>query len=134
MKEKAAKVISIDTSRYSALVHRILDEYKDIQVNLEGVSYAGSDIEHLKNICTNERLKSAINFGVFKDGKEIFGFHDHPDKFWAAISEIDFVKRAAKHKVIRYRVIPVKPPFWKTFFGLNKATFWFLIVFLLFTF
>jgi hypothetical protein len=120
-------VISIATRRYSTFVHRIFDEYHDIVVNIDGQLFYDKDISRLKELCTNERLKDTIDFVVAKDDKQLFGFHDHPNEFWANVSEIDFIKQLAQEKIVRYRIIPYAPAFHikilkklKHFFGFGR--------------
>ncbi len=41
----------------------------------------------LHDRCTNRTIRNTINFEVSRRDVPIFGFHDHPDKLWAAASE-----------------------------------------------
>lgn len=118
------RAIEIRTRRYSTFVHRILDEYTNILVNIDGAIYQDKDIPYLKQLCTNKRLKSTIHFLITKDDKTLFGFHDYPTGFfWANISEIEFIKKAADAKIIHYRILPVQKPLLIRLFSRLKKVF-----------
>ena len=108
---KMEKIIEIKTTRYSKLVERIFEEYhENIDIYIGSGHYTEEDIpELMKNLCTNRMLKNTIDFLICQDGKQLFGFHDNPDAFRADISVIEFVKKLANEKIIRYRLQPVRP-------------------------
>ena len=111
-----SKIIEIKTTRYSTLVGRIFEEYhENIDIHIESCHYTEEDIpELMKDQCTNRMLKNTIDFLICQDGKQLFGFHDYPNNFfWADISVIEFVKKLANEKIIRYRLIPVQAPLGK---------------------
>ncbi|MHC4396839.1 MAG: hypothetical protein ACYS1A_14410 [Planctomycetota bacterium] len=106
-----SNLIFIKTRRYSTLLKRIFEEYNEnIEIYYESYRYTEKDIpEILKDWCSNSILKKTIDFKLIQNGKELFGFHDTPDNFWAAISERPFIERLAKEKVIRYRICSCEP-------------------------
>jgi hypothetical protein len=101
-------IIWIKTHKYSTLLRRIFEEYKkNAEIYIEGHRYSEYDIPQLlDNWCTNRIITRTINFSLKKDGMELFGFHDTPDEFWAAMSERPFVERLASERIIRYRIYP----------------------------
>ncbi len=110
------KYIQIKTRRYSTLIKHIFEKYKheDIDIFIDSGHYKSEDIPEIsKNLCTNHMLKHTIDFSVYKDGEMLFGFHDHPDEFRANISELEFIKKLAAKKIIRYRVVTCKPTLWQ---------------------
>ncbi|MBL7214410.1 MAG: hypothetical protein ISS71_01895 [Phycisphaerae bacterium] len=111
------RTIEIRTRRYSTFVHRILDEYTNILINIDGAIYHDKDIPYLKEFFANRQLKATLDFLVTREDKALFGFHDYPSGFfWANISEIEFIKKLAEEKIIHYRILPVRPSFWQRFF------------------
>lgn len=100
--------ISIRTTRYSTLIKRIFEEYNEnIEIYIEGSEYTEKDIPKLLEWwCNNKTIKATVDFTLSRDGIGIFGFHDSPDDFWAAISERPFVEQLAKEKIIRCKVYP----------------------------
>jgi hypothetical protein len=106
-----SKIIFIKTRRYSTLINRIFEEYKEnVEIYVERHRYTEKDIPELVNWwCTNRIIKRTIDFTLKRDGVELFGFHDTPDQFWAAMSEQPFVEGLAKEKIVRYRVSLQKP-------------------------
>lgn len=101
-------LISISTHRYSTFLKRIFEEYSEnVEIYIDGIRYTEKDIpELLKRWCINKIIKRTLHFTFKQDEVELFGFHDTPDDFWAAISERTFVERLAKEKIIRCRVYP----------------------------
>ena len=102
--------ICIKTRRYSTLIKRIFEEYNEnIEIYIDGIRYTEKDIPKLlKDLCTNNMLKRTINFSISQGGVKLFGFHDTPDEFWAAISEQQFVERLVKEKIVRYKRFRLK--------------------------
>jgi hypothetical protein len=103
-----SNLISISTHRYSMLIKRIFQEYhENIEIYIDGYRYTEKDIPKLLEWwCKNKIIKGTLDFNFKQNGIELFGFHDKPDDFWAAISERKFVERLAKEKIIRYRIYP----------------------------
>ena len=99
------KSISIETRRYSTLIKRIFEEYnKNVVINIDGARYDENDIPKLLNEwCTNNRIKSTLDFSLYKNGVLLFGFHDDPGDFYAAMSELEFIERLASEKIIRFK-------------------------------
>jgi hypothetical protein len=102
---KQKTVLGIDTTRYSAVVGRILTDYQnESSVKIDGRVYVGSEIDDLlREWCTNRNITSTINFEVTRDDVSIFGFHDHPDELWAAASEEEYVASLASEGLLRFR-------------------------------
>ena len=69
----------------------------------------GTD-EHIPKLlewwCKNKIIKVTLDFTLKQDGIVLFGFHDRPDEFYAALSERTFVERLAKENIIRCRIYP----------------------------
>lgn len=115
------QAIEIKTRRYSTLARRILNEYDNIIVNMDGAIYTDEDIANLKQICTNKRLKATLDFLVTREDKTLFGFHDYPSGFfWANISELEFIVQLARENILRYRVLSVRAPLWQRLAGRLK--------------
>jgi len=100
----AQTVLDIETTRYSAVVGRILKAYQmEVSVRIDGRVYQGSRIDDLlRDWCTNRNITSTINFEVMRGDVTIFGFHDHPNELWAAVSEEDFVVSLADEGLLRF--------------------------------
>jgi hypothetical protein len=98
--------IWIKTRRHSEFLKRIFAEYnKNVEIEIDGQHYTEKDIPHLLNEwCTNHSIRGTIDFSLKRDGIILFGFHDTPDDFWAAMSERPFIEKAASKKIIRYRI------------------------------
>lgn len=85
----------------------------------------------MKDWCTNNAIKRTIDFTLKKDGVGLFGFHDTPDDFWAALSEHPFVERLAVEKIIKYKVLLESDACRKR---INKKSYrwvWFFIIVIL---
>jgi hypothetical protein len=100
-------LIAIETSRYSTVLRRILEAYVDgSEVRIDGSVFRGKEIRDLlANWCTNSRIKKTRNFLLSRDGRELFGFHDHPSELWAASSELQFVEALRLDGLARTRVL-----------------------------
>jgi len=99
-------VIWIKTHRYSEFLKRLFAEYNEnIEIEIGGRLYAEKDIHNLiKDWCTNQNIRKTIDFTLKKNGTPLFGFHDTPDDFWAAMSERPFIEQLASEKIVRYKV------------------------------
>ena len=100
--------ISISTRRYSTLLERILEEYNEnVEITIDGIKYTDEHIPKLLEWwCKNKIIKVTLDFTLKQDGIVLFGFHDRPDEFYAALSERTFVERLAKENIIRCRIYP----------------------------
>lgn len=105
-KKQVDNRISIKTTIYSTLIKRIFEEYNEhIEIYIEGSRYSEKDIPKLLEWwCTNKTIKTTLDFTLKRDGVGIFGFHDTPDDFWAAISELSFVEQLAREKIIQCKL------------------------------
>lgn len=99
-------MISISTKKYSTLFKRIFDVYaEDVEVFIDGKLYGDADISTLKQTwCFNRRVENTHDFWLKRDGRLLFGFHDHPAELYAAESELPFLEQLRKDKVIRYYI------------------------------
>ena len=111
------KLIGIQTTRYSAVMKRILGAYgTDVEILIRYQrarpdTFRDADVPQLlENWCTNDRVKKTLQFNLKQNGVELFGFHDHPDNLWADISVLPFVQDMATDKMIRYDVSEVREP------------------------
>jgi hypothetical protein len=107
-----SKHIAIKTRRYSKLLTCIFETYReDVEIEIDGRQYASDEIAELfKNWCTNRNIINTVNFSLQRNGVTLFGFHDHPSQFVAALSERSFAQQLADEKIIRYRILSAKPP------------------------
>ena len=99
------KSISVETRRYSTLIKHIFEKYnKNVVIYINGIRYDENDIPKLLNEwCTNDRIKSTSDFAVYRNDILLFGFHDHPSDFFAAVSELEFIEFLALEKIIRFK-------------------------------
>lgn len=107
----AQPVLGIETTRYSAVVGRILEAYQsEVIVRIDGRMYQGPQIDVLRrDWCTNRNITSTFNFEVIRGDVAIFGYHDHPDELWAASSEEGFVASLANERLLRFRKLQWVP-------------------------
>jgi hypothetical protein len=101
------ELIDVRTTRYSEFFKRLLDKYADgATVEIDGNRYSSSDFPKLiRDWCTNAKIRETRNFGLSRNGTEIFGFHDHPSELWAAISELPFVEQLASEGIVRFGIL-----------------------------
>ena len=99
------ELIDVTTTRYSELLRNILNEYRDgTEVTIDGRRISSADYSTLiVDWCTNARISATRDFKLTKGGVALFGFHDHPREFWAALSEEAFVRRLAETGVVHYK-------------------------------
>ncbi len=104
------KIISIETTRFSELLKRILNLYnKNVQIRIDQKSFNEKDIEYLLNTwCTNKNIKSTVFFNLKQNDEELFGFFDHPYNFWADVSMLPFIEELANEKIIRFSILRQK--------------------------
>jgi L-rhamnose isomerase len=100
----------VKTRKYSTFIKRIFDEYSDdVEIFVEGRLFTPSEIPIIiEEWCKNSAIKNTIDFCVKRNGEDIFCFHDTPDNFWVSISELSFIKRLAKEKIVKYRICTKK--------------------------
>ena len=99
------RMLSIKTTRYAALIKRIFLAYNDnVEIYIDGGRYTEKDIPNLLEWwCYNKTIKATLDFTLKQNGVAIFGFHDTPDEFWAAMSERVFIEQLAKEKIVRLK-------------------------------
>jgi hypothetical protein len=93
-------VITIDTTRFSAVVSEFLRRYPNAVAKLDKVPQTAA----LGEWCTNARLAAAIDFSLVEGSEEILGFHDGPRNMWATDSTLPLVESLAERKLLRFRV------------------------------
>jgi hypothetical protein len=98
-------LISMDTTRYSEIVRRIVERYgREIEIEIDAMRFAGDELSSfLETHCTNDRLTKTRNFVVRRGTNELFGFHDHPREFWAVASEGAFLQELANERLVRLK-------------------------------
>lgn len=104
--EMPDRIVSLVTRRYSVLIRRILERYgTNATILIDGREYQGGDVPKLlADWCTNRVIRWTVDFQVIRDGTAIFGFHDSPTDFWAAESELPFIRTLAAEEITRYEV------------------------------
>ena len=102
-----AKLISIETTRYSEFFRRLLCEYAEsVTLEIGKDSYSSADVPRLlSEWCTNQEICGTRHFRLLRGDVELFGFHDHPRELWAATSELPFVEQLHSDAVVTYRVL-----------------------------
>jgi hypothetical protein len=103
-------VVGITTTKYSAVLRRILIEYTEgAQVVIDKRLYREEQIkELLTSWCTNRKIENTRDFQLIRDGQVLFGFHDHPSELWAAVSELPFVERLRDEHILRFELLSVR--------------------------
>lgn len=101
------KLIAIETKRYSVFFRRLLQEYGvGSRVEVDGKAIKTERLPQLiTEWCTNEQIKKTKNFKLSRGKIDLFGFHDTPDEMWAMETELPFVERLAKEKIVRFRIM-----------------------------
>jgi len=101
-----ARLIGIETTRYSAFFRCLLQEYGEgTLVKVDAVQYHSPQYAELaEQWCINEKIVGTRDFVLTRNGVELFGFHDHPEQLWAAYSELPFIERLAAEKIVRFKV------------------------------
>lgn len=52
--------------------------------------------------CTNERLRSFVDFALLHGAVEVLGFHDGPNNMWADDSALTLVQQLAQERLLRF--------------------------------
>ena len=96
-------LIDVQTTRYSELLRRILNQYGDgTLASVDGKKFSGSGFtELIKDWCKNARICRTRDFSLTRSGVPLFGFHDHPSEFWAVASELPFIQQLAEEGIVR---------------------------------
>jgi hypothetical protein len=112
-------MLTIDTTRFSMVVAAFVKAYPSAVAYLDKVAQTDS----LERWCTNERLKSAIDFSLAEAGVELLGFHDGPRNMWASDSAMPVVVALADQSVLRYtKAIPRNRGFLAKLFAFGKPS------------
>lgn len=104
------KLIALETRRYSAMLRRILVTYRaGATIRIDGKKFGENDVpDLLDDWCKNARIIRTRTFILERQGRSLFGFHDHPSETWAALTELPFAETLRKEGVARYRILPVR--------------------------
>jgi hypothetical protein len=104
------RLIALETQRYSTMFRRILETYgAGALIEIDGKKHGERDLPQLlQDWCTNARIEKTMAFVLEREGRPLFGFHDHPSETWAAVSELDFVDGLRRDGIVRYRIHPVR--------------------------
>jgi hypothetical protein len=104
---KKKNLISVQTTRYSEFFRRLLQEYgTDSQAAIDGKNFSAEQFPQLiADWCVNDQIKKTRNFRLSRGKTDLFGFHDSPDEFWAAETELPFIERLAGDKLVRFRIM-----------------------------
>lgn len=100
------QLIAIETTRYSEFFRRLFAEYAtDVTIEIGSSRHTSEDIPKLLvDWCNNTEICRTRHFRLLRARVELFGFHDHPQELFAAMSERPFVERLQSEQVLRYRV------------------------------
>ena len=100
------QLIAIETTRFSEFFSRLFVEYTaDVTIEIGGGRYSSDDIPKLlEDWCSNAEICRTRHFRLSRAGVVLFGFHDHPQELFAAMSERPFVERLQTEQILRYRV------------------------------
>ena len=105
------RIVAVETTRHSALLKRILNEYRSgVEIHIDDRCYGDGDIAALMSTwCTNREIRGTRDFRLLRAGRLLFSFHDGPENLFAAHSELAFVRALRDEKIIRYRVLRFNP-------------------------
>ena len=99
-------MVTIDTTRYSAVVAAFVERYPDAVAKLDKQPQTSS----LSRWCTNASLSHAIDFSLRQGNTELLAFHDGPRNMWASTEALALVEELAAKQVLRFKVSPPRPP------------------------
>jgi|GEM_PF-6625448 len=97
---RCVRVLSIETTRYAAVVTAFVERYPNAIAKLDKRPPVGL----VSQWCTNASLRNAINFPLRQGGIELLGFHDDPHDTWAAAETLGLVAELAAKRVLRFKV------------------------------
>ena len=98
-------LVSIQTTRHSAIVRKFLERYPgSVKINRKVVQ------EPPDAWCTNKRLYNSIDFALVHGGVEVLGFHDGPRNMWAHETTLPLVEQLARERMLRFTVVREVPP------------------------
>lgn len=100
------QIVSIDTTRYSAVVAAFVTRYPDAIAKLDKRTPVGA----VSQWCTNKSLRCAIDFSLRQGSIELLGFHDGPSNMWAAVEALDLIEELAAKKMLRFKVSAPRQP------------------------
>lgn len=98
-------MLTINTTRFSAVVGALLDAYPGAVVVIDRTTQSGAPFDW----CTNARLTAANNFSLLSNGVEYLGFHDGPRNMWASDSALRLVERLSTEKALRFTQSAPRP-------------------------
>ena len=98
-------LISIDTTRYSAVVSAFAASFPQAVVMLDNKVQTNPVLLW----CTNARLHGAVNLSMHDGETELLGFHDGPRNMWASTKALELVEKLAEQKILRFSVSQTKP-------------------------
>jgi hypothetical protein len=108
MNTDSDKLIWIKTTRHSEFIRAILNAYSEHAAIKVNSSLRTMD-DLLSNWCTNAKIRNTHEFELWQYGNQLFGFHDGPDNFWVAYSELPFVKSLKEQGLVRYEILSKAP-------------------------
>jgi hypothetical protein len=111
-------MVTIETTRYSAVVAAFAERYPEAVAELDGEPQA----RPVSQWCTNAALSHAINFSLRRSATELLAFHDGPRNMWASDEALALVQELAAKRVLRFNVSkPRSPSLLARLFGRRDA-------------
>lgn len=111
-------MVSIDTTRYSAVVAAFAERYPGAVPKLDRRPQTGA----VSQWCTNVSLLGAIDFSLRQGSTELLAFHDGPRNMWASSEALGLVEELAAKQVLRFRLVaPRSPSLLARLFGRRDA-------------
>lgn len=99
-------MVTIDTTRYSAVVAAFVERYPEAVAQLDKRPQVGL----VSQWCTNASLLGATDFSLQQGGAELLAFHDGPRNMWASSAALGLVEELAARHVLRFQVASSRPP------------------------
>jgi hypothetical protein len=112
-------MVTIDTTRYSAVVAAFVERYPDAVAHLDKRPQTGL----VSQWGTNASLLGAIDFSLRQGSTELLAFHDGPRNMWASPAALRLLEELAANRVLRFQVAASRPPsLLARLFGRRNAT------------
>ena len=99
-------MVTIDTTRFSAVVAAFVERYPDAVARLDKQPQGGP----VSQWCTNASLRHAIDFSLRHGELELLAFHDGPRNMWASTAALGLIEELAAKQVLRFKVSKPRPP------------------------
>ena len=99
-------MVSIDTTRYSAVVAAFVERYPEAVAKLDKQPATAP----VAQWCTNASLLGAIDFSLRQGNTELLAFHDGPRNMWASPEALGLVEELAVKRILRFTVHAPRPP------------------------